>query len=141
MAKKMSWKECLDQGIVTKGEVDIERSKQMVAMASTRFDFWNRAVEDKYLSLKVEGYYEVIKELIFAHMYLQGFNCTNHLCLISYLRKNIANFDYECDKIDELRQVRNEISYRGFSARKDYLERNEREFLDIIEKLKKELPD
>lgn len=62
--------------------------------------------------LKVEAYYEIIKELIFAHMYAEGFNCTNHLCLIAYLRESIGNFEKEADKIDKLRKIRNEI--RGF---------------------------
>lgn len=43
------------------------------------------------------------------------------------------------NKIDELRQLRNEISYRGFTVKKDYLERNEQEFKDIIDRLKKEI--
>ena len=72
-------------------------------------------------------------------MYKKGFNCTNHLCLIAYLKKNISSFDYECEKIDELRQIRNEISYRGFAVKKDYLERNEPEFKSIIDRLRKEL--
>jgi hypothetical protein len=136
---KMSWKECLEQGIITESTPDSERSNQMLKMANIRFEFWNKEIADKYIALKVEAYYDIIKELIFAHMYNHGFNCTNHLCLISYLKKNIKNFDFESEKIDELRQLRNEISYRGFSVKKDYLERNEQDFKAIIEKLKAEI--
>lgn len=139
MAKKMSWKECIDQSIIIEGIPDNERSKQMLEMANIRFEFWNKEIEDKFIALKVEAYYDIIKELIFAHMYKKGFNCTNHLCLIAYLKKNVADFDYECNKIDELRQLRNEISYRGFTVKKDYLEKNEQEFKDIIDRLKKEI--
>ncbi len=136
---KISWKECIEQSIITESAPDSERSKQMLKMANIRFEFWNREIGDKYLTLKVEAYYDIIKELIFAHMYKNGFNCTNHLCLIAYLKKKIENFEYESEKIDELRQVRNEISYRGFTVKKDFLERNETEFKSIIEKLRKEL--
>src|SRR3989338_6322123 len=108
---KISWKECIEQSIITESAPDSERSKQMLEMANIRFEFWNREIGDKYLTLKVEAYYDIIKELIFAHMYKNGFNCTNHLCLIAYLKKKIENFEYESEKIDELRQVRNEISY------------------------------
>lgn len=139
MAKKMSWKECVEQGIITEGAPDNERSKQMLSMANIRLEFWDRKIEDKFIALKVEAYYDIIKELAFAHMYRRGFNCTNHLCLIAHLKKHISGFDFECDKIDELRQLRNEISYRGFGVKKDYLERNEPEFKAMIERLKKEI--
>ena len=135
----MSWKECVEQGIITESTPDSERSKQMLSMANIRLEFWDKKIPDKYIALKVEAYYDIIKELIFAHIYKNGFNCTNHLCLIAYLKKNISDFDYEIEKIDELRQLRNEISYRGFSVKKDYLERNEPEFKSIIERLRKEL--
>lgn len=111
----------------------------MLKMANTRLELWDKKIEDKYIALKVEAYYDIIKELIFAHMYKKGFNCTNHLCLIAYLKKNIPDFDYECNKIDELRQLRNEISYRGFAVKKDYLERNEPEFRSIIKRLNDEI--
>jgi len=87
--------------------------------------------------LKVEAYYDIIKELLFAHLYKNGYNCTNHLCLIAYLKEKIK--DFETQKIDELRKVRNEINYRGLTIKKDYLERNELEFKNIIKQLKEEL--
>ena len=139
MAERMNWKECVEQNIITKSQPDKERSSQMLKMAELRFEFWNRRIEDKYISLKIEAYYDIIKELIFAHMYKNGFNCTNHLCLISYLKEKFEDFDFEIEKIDELRKVRNEINYRGFFIKKDYLERNELEFKNIINKLRDSL--
>lgn len=139
MAERMNWKECVEQNIITKSQPDKERSSQMLKMAELRFEFWNRKVEDKYISLKIEAYYDIIKELIFAHMYKNGFNCTNHLCLIAYLNEKFEDFDFEIGKIDELRKVRNEINYRGFFIKKDYLERNELEFKNIINKLRDNL--
>ena len=136
MPEKMSWKECVDQGILTETMPDEERSIQMQKMADLRFEFWDKKVQDKFIALKVEAYYDTIKELIFAHMYKNGFNCTNHLCLIAYLKEKFKGFDFEIEKIDELRKIRNEISYRGFSVKKDYLQRNELEFKNIIKKLK-----
>ena len=89
--------------------------------------------------LKIEAYYEIIKELIFALLYKKGYNCTNHLCLTAYLAKNLADFDYEIKKIDELRQIRNEIAYRGFQSSYEYLHKNELEFKAIIIRLKEEI--
>ena len=139
MANEMSWKECVDQGIITETQADEERSNQMLQMADLRVEFWDKNVDDKFIALKVEAYYDIIKELIFAHIYKNGYNCTNHLCLIAYLKEKIQDFDFEIQKIDELRKVRNEINYRGLTVKKDYLERNELEFKNIIKRLKEEL--
>ena len=136
MVNEMSWKECVDKGIITKTSPDEERSSQMLKMADLRIRFWREVKSDDFIVLKVEGYYDIIKELIFAHIYKNGYNCTNHLCLISYLKEKINDFDFEITKIDELRKVRNEISYRGFDISDDYLARNELEFKNIIRRLK-----
>ena len=139
MAEKMSWKECVDEEIITQNSPDEERSNQMLMMANLRLKFWDKKVADEFIVLKVEAYYDIIKELLFAHLYKNGYNCTNHLCLIAYLKEKIKDFDFETQKIDELRKVRNEINYRGLTIKKDYLERNELEFKNIIKRLKEEL--
>ena len=139
MANEMSWKECVDEGIITQSTPDEERSNQMLMMANLRLKFWDKKVADEFIVLKVEAYYDIIKELLFAHLYKNGYNCTNHLCLIAYLKEKIKDFDFETQKIDELRKVRNEINYRGLTIKKDYLERNELEFKNIIKRLKEEL--
>ena len=139
MANEMSWKECVDDGIITQSASDEERSNQMLIIANLRLKFWDKKVADEFIFLKVEAYYDIIKELLFAHLYKNGYNCTNHLCLIAYLKEKIKDFDFETQKIDELRKVRNEINYRGLIIKKDYLERNELEFKNIIKQLKEEL--
>ncbi len=135
----MSWKECVDAGIITQTDPDEERSSQMLMMANLRLKFWDKKIADEFIVLKVEAYYDIIKELLFAHIYKNGCNCTNHLCLIAYLKEKIKDFDFETQKIDELRKVRHEINYRGLIIKKDYLERNELEFRNIIKRLKEEL--
>lgn len=139
MANEMNWKECVDEWIITKTVPDEERSNQMLVMANLRLKFWDKKVADEFIVLKVEAFYDIIKELLFAHLYKNGYNCTNHLCLIAYLKEKIKDFDFETQKIDELRKVRNEINYRGLLIKKDYLERNELEFKNIIKRLKEEL--
>ncbi len=139
MANEMSWKECVDERIITQSIPDDERSNQMLIMANLRLKFWDKKVADEFVVLKVEAYYDIIKELIFAHLYKSGYNCTNHLCLIAYLKEKIKDFDFEIQKIDELRKIRNEINYRGLIIKKDYIERNELEFKNIIKRLTEEL--
>ena len=132
MANEMSWKECVEEKIIIPSVPDEERSNQMLIMANLRLKFWDKKVADEFIVLKVEAYYDIIKELIFAQLYKSGYNCSNHLCLIAYLKEKIKDFDFEIQKIDELRKVRNEINYRGLAVKKDYLERNELEFKNII---------
>lgn len=139
MPEKMNWKECTEQGIITKTVPDEERAKQTLKMANLRLEFWDKKINDKFIALKVEAYYDIIKELIFVHLYKNGYNCTNHLCLIAYLREKFDDFDFEIEKIDELRKIRNQINYRGFAVKKDYLDRNELEFKNIIKKLQEKL--
>ena len=139
MANEMSWKECVDKGIITETIPDEERSKQILMMGNLRLRFWDKKIADEFIVLKIESYYDIIKELILAHIYKNGYNCTNHLCLIAYLKEKFIDFDYEIQKIDELRKVRNEINYRGLTINKDYLDRNEPEFKNIIKRLQQEL--
>lgn len=136
MVNELSWKECIETGIITITEPDKERSRKMHNLADTRLEFWDKKVDNKFTSLKVEAYYNIIKELIFACLYKEGYNCANHVCLIACLKEKIKNFDFEIEKINELRKVRNEISYRGLITKTDYLERNELEFKHIINRLK-----
>lgn len=131
----MSFKECIEKEILIKTIPDLERAIQISNMALLRYKFWNRNIDDEYITLKIEAYYDIIKELIFAIVYKNGYNCHNHLCLISYLKEITTEFDYEINKINELRTIRNEINYRGLMVKSDYFERNELEFRSIIQKL------
>lgn len=91
MAEKMNFKECVENRIIIKTAPDPERSSQMIKMADLRFKFWNKKVDKEFVSLKVEAYYDIIKELIFAILYKNGYNCQNHLCLISYLKETVKD--------------------------------------------------
>ena len=64
IALKMNWKEGIDKNIIIKIPDDEGRSDQMQAMADIRMEFWKKSIEEKYTALKVEAYYDIIKELI-----------------------------------------------------------------------------
>lgn len=136
MAEKISWEECVKQAIIIKIPPDDEKSKQIMDMAMLRLEFWENKIDERFTVLKIEAYYEIIKELTLSLIYKEGYNCINHQCLIAYLTNNVKGFDYEINKIDELRQIRNEIAYRGFKVNANYLKRNELEFKGIITQLK-----
>lgn len=94
-----------------------------------------REVEKKFVPLKVEAYYDIIKELIFANLYQGGYNCSNHKCLVAYVREKSNLSNQEIRALDELRKLRNDIGYRGFRVGKGYFKRSEGVFKQIISKL------
>jgi hypothetical protein len=60
------------------------------------------------------------------------------MVLIAYLKEFYREFtEYEIQFIDQLRQLRNKIVYKGFFVQTDYLERNERQIKQAIEKFNK----
>ena len=91
-------------------------------------------------TLRAESYYEIIKELITSLLAVEGFKSYSHECLISFLEYKSRNFNkQEINLIDQLRIIRNDIAYRGIFIEDDYLIRNEKKILEIINKLKGEL--
>src|SRR3989344_8320947 len=134
--EKISWKDCIQKKIIFKIRPNRNKAIEMLRVADLRFEFWNKKIDGRFTALKVEAYYDIIRDLIFAHLYEDGFNCTNHKCLIAYLRYIMPDFDYEINKIDELRRIRNQISYRGVFIDESYLTKNELEFQHIIKTLK-----
>lgn len=132
----MGWKECIEQGAVTRIAPDAERAGHLITMAMLRLKFWSPEIDAEFSALKVEAYYEIMKELMFAMLYKKGFDCSNHVCPISYLAEYVPDFEYETMKIDELRKVRHDIGYRGFNVTGNYIKQNELEFKWIIQKLK-----
>lgn len=137
--EKISWKDCIQKKIIFKIRPNQNKAIEMLRVADLRFEFWNKKTDGKFTALKVEAYYDIIRDLIFAHLYEDGFNCTNHKCLIAYLKYIMPDFGYEVNKIDELRGIRNQISYRGVFIDKSYLIKNELEFQHIIKTLRNSL--
>lgn len=84
----------------------------------------------------VEEYYEIIKELITALMYSDGFKTLSHKSLIYYLENSYKEFNKaEITLVDELRKLRNNIVYYGQKIEKDFLINKEKEIISIIKKL------
>jgi len=133
----MSWESCLKEHIrrVSKDE---NRAKELLKMAELRHSFWSENdFNKKCVSLVVDGYYEVIKELLTAMLYLEGLKSDNHECLISFLKEKYPEWYYEVDIIYQLKRIRNNITYRGFFVKPEYLNKNQLEFDHIIKTLKK----
>ena len=131
-----SWKESQVR-IVKK---DFEMAKSILKMIEVRTKASEILTSDEFISLKLEGYYEVIKETITALMAVGGYKTLSHEVLVSYLKEFYTEFsESEISLIDQIRRLRNKIAYKGFFIDKDYLDRNEIKIKSIIEKLRRTL--
>ena len=96
----------------------------------------------KMVSLIISDYYEIIKELITAILLKDGYKTLSHKDLISYIKSRYREFSQqEIIFLDNLRILRNRISYEGYKIDVSYLNRNEIIFKSIIKKLKKILKE
>ncbi len=113
------------------------RAKSLIDMAKDRFGDIKK--ESKPYKI-IEGYYEVIKELITGLMYADGFKTLSHKMLVLYIEKEYKEFDKsEVILIDLLRKLRNNIVYYGEKIEREFLINNEKNILVIIDKLFKVL--
>ncbi|MFH1790289.1 MAG: hypothetical protein ABH832_04465 [bacterium] len=136
----MNFEECLKRKLVVKKSEDSSVASGLLSLANMRFE----EVENlKNVTLKVEAYYEVIRELLTALISNAGYKSYSHECLISFLKEhNKESFDdSEIHLIDQMRLIRNDIVYRGDFVDEDFLERNKEKILMIISKLKRLIKD
>lgn len=116
---------------------DKERARsilKMVTLIEERIKTQDRKVMS---ALIIADYYEIIKELITAILLIDGYKTLSHKDLIGYLRDKYKEFTAnEISILDDLRIIRNRVSYEGFFVEPSYLDRNESLFKIVIKKLK-----
>lgn len=127
-------------GDLIKISEDKEKARSMLKMAKQRLEMLDILDTAKYTSLVVEGYYEVIKELIASILSLDGYKTKGegaHKTLIDYLG-DAYDSEFKPSDIyflDDLRKIRNRINYDGFFVKEEYLVRNKEAIVTIINKL------
>ena len=131
----MNFEDCVRKGFVKKSGKNREISNSLVKLADIRLGGIDKFTN---ATLKVESYYEIIKELLTALLAAEGYKSYSHECLISFVRDK---FSYkftgmQIELMDQLRVMRNDIVYRGAFVEDDFLNRNERNILDVIKILK-----
>jgi len=105
----------------------------MVSLLKERIEMQNR---ERMAPLIIVDYYEALKELMTGLLLMDGFKTLNHQTLIEYVGEFTEMRGYEVTLLDELRIMRNRVSYDGFSADPSYLVRREGDFKAIMGKLK-----
>ncbi|GEM_PF-4234461 len=112
------------------------------SIAKTRIkDNEKREGTDENVPLIVEAYWEIIKQLITASLTLDGYKSYSQECLVSYLEEFYAFSHEELELIDELRELRNDIDYRGRYLEVDYLNRKKDKIQKVISKLEEEVEE
>ena len=117
-----------------------EKAKSILKMVETTLEMIKDININKFPSNISKEYYDIIRELISVVLLLDGYKVYGegaHKRLIDYLEKNYKEFQgYEIYLIDELRVIRNKISYNGFFVESDYIKRKLKNIKEIIDKLK-----
>jgi len=129
----------MEEGII-KTAPDREKAKSILKMVETTLEMIDTIDSRKFSSHVVKEYYEVIRELITVILLLDGYKTKGegaHKKLIEYIGKNYVEFKvHDIMLIDDLRIIRNKISYNGFFVTDDYLERKKKDILMLIDNLR-----
>jgi RecJ-like exonuclease len=116
---------------------DKERAQSILRMVSLIEERIEKEDREKMAALIIVDYYEIMKELITAILLIDGYKTLSHKDLIEYLAENYLEFNSrDISILNNLRILRNRVSYEGFFIEPSYLKRNERSFKKIIQKLK-----
>ncbi len=114
---------------------DRERAKDLIEMAEERVEMLRLIPKDKAYKI-VEEHYEIIKEMLTAIMYLDGYKTLSHIKLIEYFSENYKKLDSnQIRLIDTLRKYRNGIVYYGKKISRDFLRNNEDDIKEIAKTL------
>ena len=130
------WENCLKHDMVKERTENPEQAKNLLKMARIRLeDNKRREKTEDNISLIVESYWEVIKQMITSLLKLEGYKCYSQECLISYLKQKQEFSQSQVTLLNQLRKLRNDIDYEGEFLDKDYLDRNEENIEEIIKEL------
>lgn len=137
----MNWKEC-EKNFIRNVTLDKEKINSIIEIAVKRKKFIElKDVNDDNVSFIVEGYYEIIKELLVALLLKNGLKSKNHQCLISYFYKNYPDHESEANLISQMSYLRNKLNYYGESIDIVFYEKHKKEIISIINLLLKYLKE
>jgi hypothetical protein len=115
---------------------DKERVRSIVKMVDLIIERIKIQNKKTMTALIIFDYYEIIKELTTALLLSEGYKTLSHKDLFDYLTKNHSYFNNYSSFLNDLRVLRNRISYEGFYVNSDYLDRNELILKNLINQLK-----
>lgn len=135
----MNWKECLEKKLIVKTKPNRSLAIQMERMALVREEFLQHHVDQKFIALKLEAYYDIIKELLYAHMYKNGYACADHEWLVGYFEHHLHGFKEEYVLIEQLFAMKQKMHFTNPRKIQEFLGKNEVLLKKTIFLLKKRL--
>ena len=129
----------MEEGII-KATPNVEKVKSIIKMVDSTLEMIKSIDIAKFSSNVTKEYYDVIRELLTTILLLDGYKTYGegaHKKLIEYIKENYKELNnYEISLVDDLRIIRNKISYDGFFVERDYIERKTGDIKEVIKKLK-----
>jgi hypothetical protein len=89
-------------------------------------------MKKEYLSLVMEDYYEIIKELLVAYMLKNGMRSRNHECMMSYFLLKNSDCEIEARLISQMFFYRNKLNYYGKKVPESFVLDNYDSFIKIV---------
>ncbi|MFH1683102.1 MAG: hypothetical protein ABIA37_04865 [Candidatus Woesearchaeota archaeon] len=135
----MEWSRC-EKEFIRKVTPDEEKIRSIKEVAESRLRFVKTAEPTKEnVSFIIEGYYEIIKELLSALMLKDGLKSKNHQCLITHFYRKNPDYEFEANLISQLSYLRNRLNYYGEAIDISFYNKNKEEIEKLIGILKERL--
>ncbi len=136
MTDIMNWELC-ENKFIRNVEIDKEKIKSIIEITNSRLEFIKKIeIKKDNSSFIVEGFYEIIKELLVALLLSKGLRSKNHQCLISYFYFNYPEYEPEAHLISQMSYLRNRLDYYGEAIDLEFYNKNKKEFINIINTIK-----
>ena len=115
-----------------------EKSKSLMNMAEITLERLNKTNIEEYPTNTLLDYYGIIHQLLEAIAFKWGVKARGegaHQELIDYVSKKYKLTEQTRRFLQQLRDLRNRISYEGFMVKKDFIKSNKEKIEEIIENL------
>lgn len=131
----MNWNQC-EKEFIKKVMPDKEKIKSIIEVCKKRLKYIQpQEVNDNNVSFIIEGYYEIIKELLVALLLKDGLKSKNHQCLITYFYKKHPDHELETNLISQMSYLRNRLNYYGEAISTSFYNKNKEEIIKLIKLL------
>lgn len=135
----INWEKCKNE-FIRNVSIDKEKILSILEVVEKREKYIKiQKVDNSNVSFILEGYYEIIKELLTVYLLKNGMRSQNHQCLISFFYKENPEYESKSYLISKLCFLRNRLEYYGEKIDYSFYEQNKDEILKIIKLLKEKI--
>jgi hypothetical protein len=124
--------------MIVRTQKDVQKANALLNMANITLKRLNESDKEKYPSNTLTDYYDIIHRHFEAVACKEGIKMRGegaHLELIDYVCKKYKFGESTRMLLQELRDLRNRISYEGFIVNKNYIKNNGARIEAVINKL------